>query len=98
VKRYDAIHQAKMPFSVTSRVSTEFRHTEFRTFSVLPSLLYSVRNYLKVPRNFAEFRTAYLDKISRHSVIFHEHSLKGQAHLQVHVFSQDMCMCSSGME
>jgi hypothetical protein len=41
---------------VSSRVSTEFRRTEFRMFFLLPSIPYSVRNWLKFRRNSPEFR------------------------------------------
>ncbi len=34
--------------------------TEFRLFFLLPSIPYSVRNWLKIPRNSAEFRVLFM--------------------------------------
>jgi hypothetical protein len=55
---------------IVFRVSTDFRRHGIPSVFLLPSILYSVRNWLKFWRNSAEFRDVQFRGISRNSVTF----------------------------
>ncbi len=90
-----------------TRVSTEFRRCGIPYVFCTSVTSVFRAELLKIPRNFAEFHTVYLDKISRNSVIFHEQlrprhvqtstdsCCPGTSRCRIRLCSGNMFRCSS---